>query len=124
MKKLIYVGFMLCFTTAIAQQGAPKDESWKKVYRSFATKETDLVHTKLQAKFDYSKSQLIGKVWLTLKPHFYATNSLRLDAKGMEINEVSVSKMGKNTALSYSYDDGLNLIITLVFLPISKLSRV
>jgi aminopeptidase N len=67
----------------------------------------------LQAKFDYENSQLKGKVWLTLKPHFYATNTLRLDAKGMDINEVAIVKNGKNTALAYNYDDGLNLNITL-----------
>ena len=56
-----------------------------KAYRASAEKINDLVHTKLEARFDYDKSQLYGKVWLTLKPHFYATDSLLLDAKGMEI---------------------------------------
>jgi aminopeptidase N len=62
------------------------------------------VHTKLDAKFDYSKSYLNGKVWLTLKPHFYATDSLQLDAKGMNINKVELVKAGKNIPLKYSYD--------------------
>lgn len=108
---LFTIAFGYC---CIAQQmGMQKDESWKKMYRSFPTKENNLVHTKLQAKFDYENSQLKGKVWLTLKPHFYATNKLRLDAKGMDINEVAIVKNGKNIALGYSYEDGENLNITL-----------
>jgi aminopeptidase N len=50
----------------------------------------DLVHTKLDAKFDYNHSYLNGKVWLTLKPHFDPTDSLQLDAKGMNINRVEL----------------------------------
>ena len=41
----------------------------------------DLVHTKLDVKFDWQKQYLYGKAWITLKPHFYATDSLTLDAK-------------------------------------------
>ncbi len=35
---------------------------------------------------------LNGKAWITLKPHFYATDSLALDAKGMEIKKVAIVK--------------------------------
>ena len=31
------------------------DEAWTKIYRTTATKINDLVHTKLDAKFDYDK---------------------------------------------------------------------
>jgi len=82
---------------------APKREV-PRVYRSSAEKINDLVHTKLDARFDFEKSQLNGKVWITLKPHFYPTDSLRLDAKGMEIRQVAVVKGGKNTTLKYDYD--------------------
>ena len=71
-----------------------------------------MVHTRLDARLDYSKSYLIGKAWLTLKPHFYATDSLRLDAKGMEIKKVAIVKGGKNTPLKYTYD-GMQLDIDL-----------
>lgn len=90
---------------SFAQTAPAKDDSWKKNYRAFATKINDLVHTKLDAKFDYSKSQLNGKVWITLKPHFYPTDSLQLDAKGMKINKIEIVKAGgKNGTLKYSYD--------------------
>ena len=103
MKKVLLVLAIFASGVAMAQQTGG-GEAWKKIYRSFATKTNDLVHTKLDAKFDYSKSYLNGKVWLTLKPHFYATDSLQLDAKGMNINKVEIVKAGKNTPLKYTYD--------------------
>ena len=55
---------------------------------------------------------MYGKAWITLHPHFYATDSLNLDAKGMNINEVSIVKAGKKIPLKYYYDS-MNLRITL-----------
>jgi aminopeptidase N len=88
------------------------DTSWKKEYRAFPTKENDLIHTKLVAGFDYTKSQLNGEVWLQLRPHFYATGTLTLDAKGMEIHQVALVVNGGNKKLEYQYD-GLFLNIQL-----------
>lgn len=73
-------------------------------YRGAATKINDLVHTKVDAHFDYPKSQMNGKVWITLQPHFYPTDSLQLDAKGMDIHQVALIKNGKNVPLKYNYD--------------------
>lgn len=89
-----------------------EDSSWKKEYRSFATKENDLVHTKLVANFNYEKSQMNGEVWLQLRPHFYATNTLQLDAKAMEIKEVAIVQNNSNKNLRFKYD-GLFLNIYL-----------
>ncbi|MGB8375518.1 MAG: M1 family metallopeptidase [Salegentibacter sp.] len=84
-----------------------------KTYKATATKTNDLVHTKLEVSFDYDKAYLYGKEWLTLSPHFYATDSLVLDAKGMDIKEISLLTDGKKQPLQYSYKDGLQLHITL-----------
>ena len=64
----------------------------------------DLVHTRLDVKFDWNKMYLYGKAWITLKPHFYATDSLKLDAKGFDIHEVSLVKSNGKIPLRYSYD--------------------
>ncbi len=48
----------------------------------------DLLHTKLDVKFDYANAQLHGKATLTLKPYFYPSSSLKLDAKGFSISKV------------------------------------
>ncbi len=89
----------------IAQPGKSADTSWKKQYRETATKINDLVHTKLDAKFDFSKSYMYGKAWITLQPHFYPTDSLRLDAKGMDIHKIAIVKNGKESPLKYDYDN-------------------
>ncbi|HTF17349.1 MAG TPA: M1 family aminopeptidase [Chryseolinea sp.] len=77
-------------------------------YRPTPEKKIDLVHTRLEASFDYAKSHLLGKVSITLRPHFYATDSLHLDAKGMDIHRVS----SRDKNLAYRYD-GLVLAIKL-----------
>ncbi|MEO5647844.1 MAG: hypothetical protein ABIQ56_05745, partial [Chitinophagaceae bacterium] len=74
------------------------------VYRPSFTIINDLVHTKMEVSFDWEKRYLYGKAWVTLAPHFYATDSLRLDAKGFEIHKVELVRKTGNIALSYSYD--------------------
>ena len=100
------------FLTKAQFDGEPKDTAWKKNYRSTSTKINDLVHTKLDVKFDYDKSYLYGKAWITLKPHFYNTDSLRLDAKGMDINEVSIVNGIIKKKLQFD-NDGMQLNIKL-----------
>src|SRR5450432_1448756 len=82
------------------------------VYHGIAPHINDLIHTKLEVRFDYSKSYLYGKAWITLKPHFYATDSLYLDAKGMDINKVALANGTVLTTLKYTYS-GLGLFIKL-----------
>ena len=75
------------------------------IYRVTATKDSDLVHTKLEVSFDYAKRYLYGKAWLTLSPHFYETDKLILDAKGMGINEVFILDGESKVSLKYTYDN-------------------
>ncbi len=103
MKKLLLAIGLLVSLVSIAQPAA-KDTAWKKQYQAFTTKVNDLVHTKLEAKFDYAKQYMYGKVWLTLKPHFYATDSLQLEAKGLTINKLQIVKAGKSTPLTFTND--------------------
>ncbi|WP_028788731.1 M1 family metallopeptidase [Terrimonas ferruginea] len=113
MKKFLLAGGLLSLTLLATAQHRPNtDTSWKKVYRESATRINDLVHTKLDVKFDYSKSYLNGKAWITLKPHFYATDSLTLDAKGMDIRKVAIAKGSTLRDLKYRYDNK-QLFITL-----------
>ena len=97
---LILPGFVL-----LAQTKPSADTAWKKEYRETATKINNLVHTKLDVKPDFSKSYLYGKAWLTLKPHFYSTDSLTLDAKGMEFKKIALLKGNQQVPLKYEYDD-------------------
>ncbi len=101
-------------TSVYAQAPAPKaDDPLMKIYRATPPKINDLIHTKLDVHFDYKKSYMYGKEWVTLKPHFYPTDSLRLDAKGMDLKNISVVKNGKMTPLKFTYDDSLTVNIHL-----------
>lgn len=100
---------------------AEKEDPEMKIYRATATKINDLIHTKLDVRFDYAKRYLYGKAWISLKPHFYPTDSLTLDAKGMDVKSVSLVQTGgastikfpseamlkaaRTTPLKFDYDD-------------------
>jgi len=71
------------------------------IYQAEREKTHTLIHTKLKVDFNFEAKQLNGEVWVTAKPHFYATNTFVLDAKSMLIHEISL----KGTALLYDYDD-------------------
>ncbi|HXB93285.1 MAG TPA: M1 family metallopeptidase, partial [Puia sp.] len=101
----LLTGLMICSLIVQAQETAPAgDEAWKKVYRSAATRYDDLLNTRLDVRFDYDKSYMYGKAWLTLKPHFYPTDTVTLDAKGMDIHSIAIEKDGKKTPLKFDYD--------------------
>ena len=105
MKYLIFlVSIFFSTLIAVAQHLPSKDTAWKKDYRATTTRINDLVHTKLDVKFDFTKSYLYGKAWITLKPHFYSTDSLLLDAKGMDLHKVSIVKGTRVKDLQYVYD--------------------
>ncbi|MBO9572663.1 MAG: M1 family peptidase, partial [Chitinophagaceae bacterium] len=107
MSKMLLLSVLCALHFMASAQHGPNpeaDTSWKKIYRETAPKINDLVHTKLDAKFDYNNSYLNGQVWITLKPHFYPTDTLALDAKGMQIKSVSVVKGTSKTPLKYDYD--------------------
>jgi aminopeptidase N len=108
MKKLLagFLAFVIFQQTVLSQEHdeAKQDTSWKTIYRESVPRINDLVHTKLDVRFDYDKSYMYGKAWITLKPHFYPTDSLALDAKGMEIHKVAMVKGGATSPLKYKYD--------------------
>ncbi len=114
MKKIL-LGIVLTslFGMAMAQDDEQdQDTAWKHEYRATATKINDLVHTKLEVSFNYDKAWMYGKAWVTLHPHFYQTDSLTLDAKGMDIKEIALIKGDTKIPLKYSYDS-LRLKISL-----------
>ena len=111
MKKFLLLLALTAPAFALFSQ-EPADTAWKTIYRESAPKINDLVHTRLEASFDYDKAYLNGKTWITLKPHFYPTDSLTLDAKGMEIKKVGLVSGNKVQELKFDYN-GLELRIRL-----------
>ncbi|HEV8079528.1 MAG TPA: M1 family metallopeptidase [Chitinophagaceae bacterium] len=113
MKKIFFLLTLLFpFLLKAQVEEQPKDTSWKKIHRVTTPKINDLVHTKLDVKFDYDKAWMYGKAWITLRPHFYPTDSLSLDAKGMAIKEISIVRGTSKSPLQYKYD-GMILRISL-----------
>ncbi|MGN6339790.1 MAG: M1 family aminopeptidase [Ginsengibacter sp.] len=116
MKKILFVlllsGAISASMAQDTQDEPTTDTAWKSIYRGTYPRINDLVHTKLSVKFDYPKQWMYGEEWVTLQPHFYPTDSLTLDAKGMQINEIALINGKSKTPLKYSYDS-MQLRITL-----------
>lgn len=70
-------------------------------YRETETILTDLIHTRLEVEFDWAQSRMNGLAQITAKPHFYSSDKLILDAKGMTINSVALGK----SPLKYLYEN-------------------
>ncbi len=97
-------------------------------YKAAKTILTDLIHTKLEIEPIWKTAELNGRATLTLKPHFYATDSVFIDAKGMEIKSVGNGKVNfpyvyKNDKLkikldkSYTRNEKFNLEIAYIARP-------
>jgi aminopeptidase N len=76
------------------------EKNVRKVYNASETVLTDIIHTKLEVNFNWEKAQMNGTATITAKPYFYTTDSLILDAKGMDIHSVELDKK----TLMFSYD--------------------
>jgi aminopeptidase N len=77
----------------------------KPVYHGSETRINDIIHTKLEVKFNWAKQYMYGKAVITAKPYFYGTNKISLNARGMDINEVALLKGDIKTKLDYIYKD-------------------
>jgi aminopeptidase N len=85
-------------------------------YRESRKRDHDLIHTRLEVKFDWQKRHLIGKANLTLRPYYYTTSSLELDAKGFDIREVAMIVGESRKKLEYKYDqEKLNIRLDKVY---------
>jgi len=112
MQKIIFPFILaLSISFSYGQNSKKVDKSWEKAPRYTPNRINNLVHTKLNVRLDYERSQLYGKAWITLTPHFSPTDSLTLDAKGMAFQEISLAENG-NRKLVYDYD-GMQLKIKL-----------
>jgi aminopeptidase N len=73
-------------------------------YHPSERKVNDLLHTKLNVSFDWQNLELDGVATLTLKPWFYPTSRLILDAKNMLIHNVRMVA-DSTFDLVYTYDN-------------------
>jgi len=110
--KCTVFSFIALVSVEMSAQNANKNTDELAAYRVTSQKVNDLVNTKLEVSFDYGKRYLYGKEWLTLTPHFYETDTLTLDAKGMDFKEIAIMEGTKKVPLKYTYDTE-QLFITL-----------
>jgi aminopeptidase N len=80
-------------------------ESAIESYRPSAKKDFDILHTDLDLAFDYQKQTVIGKAELTIKPFFYPSKELILDAQDFELEEIFLIQKGKRESVTYAYDE-------------------
>ena len=108
MKKILFSAMMLGAILGSNFALAQTETSGRNApYRATHNKTTELKHTKLKVKFDFEKEQMHGEEWLTASPHFYASDSLVLNAKAMLIHEIALDKNGSKSPLKYTYSDDL-----------------
>lgn len=71
-----------------------------KTYYASYTRLSDIIHTKLDINLNWDSCFVIGKATLKVRPYFYDTDELILDAKGYKINEVKIN----SKKADYTYD--------------------
>ncbi|GAB4207835.1 MAG: hypothetical protein Fur0023_18960 [Bacteroidia bacterium] len=87
----------------------PSDTSKKHIYtynseyRSSNTLITDIIHTNLYVKPIWDSSILIGKAEIILKPYFYSTDKIFLNARGMRINSIKINDSKNKNSIPFSY---------------------
>ena len=80
-----------------APAGAP-------VYRASATRVWDIKNTRIALKFNWNEKTADVREWIKLRPYFYATDTLVMDAKSMRIDSVMLVGKKGNTNLKYTYE--------------------
>jgi aminopeptidase N len=73
-------------------------------YRPARNRQHDLIHTRLEVRFDWEKHHLLGTATLELRPYFYPQNNVVLDAKGFDIHSVGLLENSTVRSLNYDYD--------------------
>lgn len=61
----------------------------------------DLIHTKLEVAFDFKQQHLLGKATISAKPHFYAQQTVVLQARGFDIHSINYLNGAKISSFTY-----------------------
>ncbi|WP_339868663.1 M1 family metallopeptidase [uncultured Algoriphagus sp.] len=74
-------------------------------YKPAAKKDFDILHTDLDLSFDYQNQLVLGKAELTIKPFFYPSQELVLNAQDFELGEILFIQDGTSASVPYDYDE-------------------
>ena len=76
-----------------------------KNYQASNPRSNDILHEKLEVKFDWQNQWMFGKATIDIKPYFYSVKKLYLNARGMDIYKVQLVGAKGNTDLKYVYEN-------------------
>lgn len=90
--------------------GNKQNHTTSKPYQASYKRKWDILHTKLDVQLNWKEKQLLGKADISLKPYFYATDSLSLDAKGFNIiSSFVLNNQGDTLQINQHSYNGLKL---------------
>lgn len=74
-------------------------------FRAHPDQIIDILHMDLDVRFNWTQHECIGKCKLKLKPYFYPTDSIVLDAGNMTFNQIQITDaQGENVQYLVQYD--------------------
>jgi len=74
-------------------------------YRASATHVWDFKNTRIALSFNRKEKTADAKEWIKMRPFFYPTDTIVLDAKGMRIDSVELVTKKGNAHLNYTYEN-------------------
>lgn len=118
----MFAALLLCGPTILYAQEPAKDSTVNldtitvsvpagpAPYQASAPRAWEIINTRIALSFNGMERTADAREWLKLRPYFYATDTLELDAKGMRIDSVQLVGKKGSTPLRYTYaDDKLKL---------------
>lgn len=102
----LFIFFVACKTQKPITSTNSKDQTVYSLpsYQSAYTKRADLVNTKLFLTPAWKKKEMTGTADITLHQHFYPSDSIVLNARGMTIEKVCLVDGVNKTDLKFEYD--------------------
>lgn len=89
-------------TLTVSAKNNPLD-----IYRAAAPRIWDIRHTQIALSFNWKERTANGQAWLTMRPYFYAQDTLTLDAKSMQIDSVCIMNGNNMRPVVFKYEDDL-----------------
>ena len=81
----------------------PRPYIYNPNYRATNTHLIDILHTNLYVKPIWDSSTLIGKAEIFLKPYFYPTTQINLNARGMQLNTIQLQELPSKNKIPFTY---------------------
>ncbi len=95
-----------CKTTHVASSPETEFHTPEPVaYRPANTRLHDILHHELRVRFDWKRRYMFGTSTMLIRPYFYPTDMLYLDARGMQINDIALVRDEGRQALEYLYEN-------------------